>query len=91
MGGLSSAMHRAGVVNVSLTYVTGALVKFGQGLGRWLTGRRGEKWGAQAMPWVGILAGAVGGAWLEGAYGVAGLWGPAGVALAVAGWAATLR
>ena len=33
MGILNAAMHRAGAVGVSLTYVTGVLVKFAQGLG----------------------------------------------------------
>ena len=39
MGALNASMHRAGKVAVSLTFVTGTLVKFGQGLGDFLTGR----------------------------------------------------
>src|SRR5215469_17958621 len=33
MGALNAAMHRAGSIPVSLTFVTGVLVRFGQGLG----------------------------------------------------------
>ena len=60
MGALNSAMHRAGKVAVSLTFVTGTLVKFGQGLGDFLTGRgAGWGWAEQALPWVGLIVGAV--------------------------------
>src|SRR5271170_59660 len=60
MGALNASMHRAGNVAVSLTFVTGTLVKFGQGLGDFLTGRgSGWAWAAQALPWVGLIIGAV--------------------------------
>jgi uncharacterized membrane protein YoaK (UPF0700 family) len=64
MGALNASMHRAGNVPVSLTFVTGVLVRFGQGLGNFLTGRAtGWIWLAQAAPWVGMIAGAtIGGA-----------------------------
>ena len=39
MGALNASMHRAGKIPVSLTFVTGVLVRFGQGLGNFLTGR----------------------------------------------------
>ncbi len=39
MGALNAAMHRAGKVAVSLTFVTGTLVRFGQGFGDFLAGR----------------------------------------------------
>jgi uncharacterized membrane protein YoaK (UPF0700 family) len=58
MGALNAAMHRAGKIGVSLTYVTGTLVKFGQGLGDFLTRRvAGWTWLAQASPWAGLIAG----------------------------------
>jgi uncharacterized membrane protein YoaK (UPF0700 family) len=58
MGALNAAMHRAGDVSVSLTYVTGTLVKFGQGLGDAVTGRaNGWVWAEQALPWIGLIAG----------------------------------
>ncbi len=60
MGALNASMHRAGNVTVSLTYVTGTLVKFGQGLGDFLIGAsRGWNWAAQALPWLGLVAGGV--------------------------------
>jgi uncharacterized membrane protein YoaK (UPF0700 family) len=59
MGALNAAMHRAGKLGVSLTYVTGTLVKLGQGLGDFLVWRTGGwDWLAQAAPWLGIVAGA---------------------------------
>ncbi len=58
MGGLNAAMSRVGNASVSLTYVTGALVKFGQGAGNWLTGRRADlSWLLQAPMWASLLAG----------------------------------
>src|SRR5271154_4539720 len=60
MGALNASMHRAGNVAVSLTFVTGTLVKFGQGLGDFLTGwGTGWAWVEQALPWVGLIVGAI--------------------------------
>lgn len=60
MGALNAAMHRAGNIAVSLTFVTGTLVRFGQGLGDALLGRAdGWGWAAQALPWLGLVTGAV--------------------------------
>jgi uncharacterized membrane protein YoaK (UPF0700 family) len=60
MGALNAAMHRAGNIPVSLTFVTGTLVRFGQGLGDFLAGRAdGWSWAEQALPWAGIVAGAI--------------------------------
>ncbi len=42
MGSLNAAISKVGTASVSLTFVTGALVKFGQGLGNWVTGRRAD-------------------------------------------------
>jgi len=59
MGALNASMHRAGKIPVSLTFVTGVLVRFGQGLGDFLARRStGWKWLAQASPWIGLIAGA---------------------------------
>lgn len=60
MGALNAAMQHAGKVAVSITFVTGALVRFGQGLGALLTGRSGGwLWLPQAVPWTGLMTGAV--------------------------------
>jgi uncharacterized membrane protein YoaK (UPF0700 family) len=63
MGALNAAFSRVGVSSVSLTYVTGALVKFGQGLGRLLIGRGGGDWSwtVQGFMWLCLLAGGVAG------------------------------
>ena len=59
MGALNAAMHKAGAVPVSVTYATGSLVKFGQGLTRWLCrAETGVAWLQQTVPWLGLLAGA---------------------------------
>ncbi len=60
MGGLNAAMHRAGDIRVNLTFVTGALVRLGEGIGDYLVGRaQGWGWAEQALPWIGILGGAI--------------------------------
>jgi uncharacterized membrane protein YoaK (UPF0700 family) len=60
MGSLNAALHRAGNIPVSLTFVTGTLVRFGQGLGDFLAGRaKGWTWVEQAVPWLGLVAGAI--------------------------------
>jgi len=64
MGAMNAAMRRAGNTPVSLTFVTGTLVRFGQGLGDFLARRaRSWIWSAQATPWLGMIVGAtIGGA-----------------------------
>ncbi len=60
MGAFNAAMSKVGSASVSLTYVTGALVKFGQGAGNWLTGRRADlSWLLQAPMWASLLAGSI--------------------------------
>jgi uncharacterized membrane protein YoaK (UPF0700 family) len=59
MGVLNAAMQRAGATGVSLTYVTGALVKFAQGLAHAVCGQRGDRtWPLQGVLWLALLAGA---------------------------------
>lgn len=85
MGVLNAALDRAGGIPVGLTYVTGALTRFGHGLGDALAGHPGgANWRKQAVPWVSLVAGAAAGAAAEAAYGRNALWGAAGVALALA-------
>jgi uncharacterized membrane protein YoaK (UPF0700 family) len=81
MGVLNAAMRRAGSVPVSLTFVTGMLVRFGQGLGDFLTGRfTGWNWLAQATPWVGLIAGATIGSAVYMHIGEAAIWVPVALA-----------
>jgi uncharacterized membrane protein YoaK (UPF0700 family) len=75
MGALNASMHRAGNIPVSLTFVTGVLVRFGQGLGDFLIRRsRGWRWLAQASPWLGLISGATLGAAIYGLMGQAAIW-----------------
>lgn len=63
MGALNASIHRVGNMPVGLTYVTGALVRLGQGLGDFVTRRvTGLSWLAQASPLAGLIAGATLGA-----------------------------
>jgi uncharacterized membrane protein YoaK (UPF0700 family) len=59
MGMLNAALHAAGAVEVSVTYVTGTLARFGKGIGLLLCGRA-KDWGwlHQTVPWLGLVAGA---------------------------------
>jgi uncharacterized membrane protein YoaK (UPF0700 family) len=59
MGILNATIHRAGSVEVAVTYVTGTLAKLGRGLGLLVCGQvRDWNWLWQAVPWVGLVAGA---------------------------------
>jgi uncharacterized membrane protein YoaK (UPF0700 family) len=77
MGALNASMRRAGSIPVSLTFVTGVLVRFGQGLGDFLTRRTtGFNWLLQAVPWAGLIAGATFGTVAYGWIGEAAIWCP---------------
>ncbi|MCP1644918.1 uncharacterized membrane protein YoaK (UPF0700 family) [Pseudomonas citronellolis] len=58
---------------IGLTYVTGALSRFGRGLGRWLIGEHRNGWRVQLVPWSGMLLGAAVGAFLEHRLGLAAM------------------
>ena len=81
MGAMNAAMHRAGNVPVSLTFVTGVLVRFGQGLGDFLARRAvGWNWLAQVTPWLGMVVGATIGGVAYIRIGEAAIWVPLGLA-----------
>ena len=71
---LISIANRQPGLPIGVTYVTGALSRFGRGLGGWLTGERPAGWRVQLVPWSGMLAGAIIGATLERRLGLDGLW-----------------
>lgn len=92
MGALNASMHRAGNIPVSLTFVTGVLVRFGQGLGNFLTRRAaGWNWLAQAVPWVGMITGATIGAAAYLRIGEPAIWLPMGLAGVLAAGSARIR
>lgn len=74
MGMLNAAVEQVNGFPVGLTYVTGALSRFGRGLGRWLLGERRNGWRVQLIPWTGMFAGAVIGAVLEHHLGLQALY-----------------
>lgn len=81
MGAMNAATDTAGGVPVSLTFVTGALVRFGRGLGHAMMGDRSDlKWLAQAVIWGGLVVGAALGAAGHLMLGRNALWGTAAVA-----------
>ncbi|MBD0319252.1 MAG: DUF1275 family protein [Gemmatimonadetes bacterium] len=91
MGVLTAATDRVGATGVSLTYVTGTLVKVAQGAGRWLAGRRGDAgWGLQLQLYFSFLAGAVSAAAAQARFGEAHLWALPALALLLASAAAVL-
>lgn len=91
MGALNASMHRVGTIGVSLTYVTGTLVKFGQGLGDFLARRAtGWIWLEQASPWAGLIAGAAAGGAAYTRLGESVIWVPVGLAGLLAAWSAVI-
>ncbi|MEO5604138.1 MAG: YoaK family protein [Novosphingobium sp.] len=87
MGAVNNAFQRNGEVAVGVTYMTGALVKLGQGIGAALAGERRAGWTPHLLLWSGLFAGGVSGAVLfhrfgGGAIGLAAL-----LASALAWWA----
>ncbi|WLI09568.1 MULTISPECIES: YoaK family protein [Pseudomonas] len=73
MGMLNAAVEEVNGLPVGLTYVTGALSRFGRGLGRWMLGERRNGWRVQLIPWCGMFVGAVIGALLEQQMGLKAL------------------
>lgn len=73
---------RNGEVGVSLTYMTGALVKLGHALAAALKGGDALGFAPHLLLWAGLAGGAVVGAMAHGAMGLAALW-PAAAAAAL--------
>jgi uncharacterized membrane protein YoaK (UPF0700 family) len=64
MGALNVALEEVAGHSVGVTYVTGALSRFGRGLGRTMLGEAATGWWIQIVPWIGMIAGALAGAFL---------------------------
>lgn len=62
MGVINNTYNRNREVAVGLTYMTGALVRFGQGLAARLTGEVREGWFLNLVLWASLALGAAGGA-----------------------------
>jgi len=77
MGLENTLFERDGSVSFGLTYMTGALVKIGQGLATLISGGARFDWVPYVLLWVGLVTGAASGAALYGVFGVSSLWAPA--------------
>ncbi len=64
MGALNNTFQRDGGVAIGLTYMTGALVRMGQGIAGRLVGKDGGGWENWLLLWLGLAIGAASGAWL---------------------------
>lgn len=85
MGMINATVEHIEGLPIGLTYVTGALSRFGRGIGRWLVGDRNPTgWIIQTVPWTGMACGAVAGAFLTRYLGNDALWVVALVVVAVA-------
>lgn len=64
MGMVNATVEHIEGLPIGLTYVTGALSRFGRGIGRFLLGERRLDWTIQIIPWLGMVSGAIAGAML---------------------------
>ena len=62
MGAENAIFERAGETRVGLTYMTGSLVKVGQGIAGAMLGRNGSEWLSYLLLWSGFVVGAIAGA-----------------------------
>lgn len=88
MGVLNNTFQRDGEVSVGLTYMTGALVRFAQGLAARLSGTGGEGWANWLLLWLGLALGALTGAFALLNWPGTALWLASGwsLALSMAAW-----
>lgn len=88
MGAINNTFQRGGEVAIGVTYMTGALVRMGQGIAASLAGQPGGDWKGFLMLWSGLAGGAVCGAlawsrWEHGALWLAAGWAAAMVGVAL--------
>ncbi|HEX5933206.1 MAG TPA: YoaK family protein [Pseudorhizobium sp.] len=75
MGMINATVEHIEGLPIGLTYITGALSRFGRGVGRWIIGDRNPSgWIIQTVPWTGMACGAVSGAFLTRYLGKDALW-----------------
>ena len=80
MGLENTLFEREGSVSFGLTYMTGALVKIGQGIATAFSGGARFEWLPYLMLWLGLVTGAAVGALMFRSFGLNSLWLPAGCA-----------
>ena len=84
MGLINNVFDRNGEVSLGVTYMTGSLVKLGQRIAAALLGADRWSWIPYLVLWLGFVAGVVSGALAYPRIGLAGLWGVAVIAAALA-------
>ncbi|MGW6378946.1 YoaK family protein [Rhodococcus sp. NPDC055112] len=84
MGAENTVFERTGGSSISLTYMTGTLVKLGQRIAAALTGGPRWEWVRFAGLWLGLVLGVAAGAAVHRGVGLAGLWGAVALALLLA-------
>jgi uncharacterized membrane protein YoaK (UPF0700 family) len=90
MGAENTVFAANGEVRIGLTYMTGALVKLGQGIAEALVGGDRFGWSPHLKLWLGLVLGALTGALADRALGVGALWIAAIAAVALAAVAARI-
>ena len=80
MGAENTLFEQDGSVSFGLTYMTGALVKIGQGLAAMIGGGEKLGWMPYLILWFGLISGAAIGAALFAIFGVRSLWLPSAFA-----------
>lgn len=81
MGAANAVFERDGEVRFGVTYMTGSLVRVGNGIASAILGGRGNGWVGYLLLWLGFVAGATGGALAFGSGNSATLWAASGAAL----------
>ena len=84
MGMLNAALEEVDGQALGVTYVSGALSRFGRGFGRFLLGHHAKGWWVQIIPWTGMVSGALAGALLTYRSGSAAILAVSGIALCLA-------
>jgi uncharacterized membrane protein YoaK (UPF0700 family) len=90
MGIENAVFQKNGETGIGLTYMTGTLVRAGQRIAAALQGGPPLAWTSSIALWASLTGGALIGAWSYGRVGLTGLWGPALLALILAGAAPLL-
>lgn len=88
MGAENAALAENGEVKVGVTYMTGALVRVGQTIGRAFIDRERPRWTTDLSLWIGLVCGAVAGAFADKLMGDGALWAATAgaAALTLAAW-----
>lgn len=74
MGAENAVFQRDGEISIGVTYMTGALVRFGQKLANAFMGGPKLDWAPYLLLWTGLVIGAVLGALAFSLFGISGVW-----------------